>query len=230
MYKGNRTPQEEWEDEKPVHNMWIDWLLDVLIAFAVIFVLWVACFVMTANAKGAGGHIAGVNKQLAKTIRVAEKRYKKKLKQQRREARLEEKRKQKLEEEQKALEEKYKAIFGYVPSENETQLLLAVTMAECGNTEPDVGIERVIEVIANRCRDGRFPSTITEVCYQRNQFETVSTGAIYRYKVNERVERAYQAVLERGYCSDKQVCFFTAGTYNAYCRPAYVIGNHYFGY
>lgn len=230
MHWGNRTPQEEWEDEKPVHTTWVDWFLNIIIAFAVAFVLWIACFVMTANAKGAGGHIAGVNKQLAKTIRVAEKRYERKVKRQRREARLEEKRKQKLEEEQKALEEKYKAIFGYVPSENETQLLLAVTMAECGNTEPDVGIERVIEVIANRCRDGRFPSTITEVCYQRGQFETVSTGAIYRYKVNERVERAYQAVVERGYCSDKQVCFFTAGGYNSYCRPAYVIGNHYFGY
>jgi len=230
MYKGNRTPQEEWEDEKTVHNTWVDWFLDVIIAVAVVFILWIACFVMTANAKGAGGHIAGVNKQLAKTIRVAEKRYEKKVKRQRREARLEEKRRKKLEKEQKALEEKYKAIFGYVPSEDEARLLLAVTMAECGNTEPDVGIERVIEVIANRCRDGRFPSTITEVCYQRNQFETVSTGAIYRYKVNERVERAYQAVLERGYCSDKQVCFFTAGGYNPYCRPAYRIGNHYFGY
>lgn len=230
MHWGNRTPREEWEDEMPEHTTWVDWFLNVLIAFAVIFVLWIGCFVMTANAKGAGGHIAGVNKQLAKTLRVAEKRHERKVKRQRREARLEEKRKQKLEEEQKALEEKYKAIFGYVPSENETQLLLAVTMAECGNTEPDVGIERVIEVIANRCRDGRFPSTITEVCYQRGQFETVSTGAIYRYKVNERVERAYQAVLERGYCSDKQVTFFTAGGYNAYCRPAYRIGNHYFGY
>lgn len=213
-----------WKDEGPVHVTWLDYLLDIVIVLITAGVILFGSFIVAkAKAPGIPLPIAGVNKALMDARINAERQY------ERRKA-LEEKERQRLEEAAKALEEKYINLFGYVPSEDETQLLLAVTMAESGNTEPEVGIERVIEVIANRCRDGRFPSTITEVCYQRNQFETVSTGAIWRYKVNERVKAAWDNVLARGYCVDPNVAFFTAGGYNAYCRPAYKIGNHYFGY
>ena len=213
-----------WEDEGPVHVTWLDYLLDIVIVLIAAGVILFGSFIVAkAKAPGIPLPIAGANKALMDARINAERQY------ERRKA-LEEEERQRLEKEKAALEEKYKAIFGYVPSEDEIQLLLAVTMAECGNTEPGTGIERVIEVIANRCRDGRFPSTITEVCYQRNQFETVSTGAIWRYEVNERVRQAWNNILSRGKCMDESVAFFTAGGYNRYCRPAYKIGNHYFGY
>lgn len=223
-----KKEKEMWEDESPVHADWFDVVFDVVICLLVAGIILFGSFIVTkAEAPGIHtyGPIAGSNRQLARCIENSKEYMERK-------ARLDaiKARRQRLEEEKASLEEKYISLFGYVPSEDETQLLLAVTMAECGNTEPELGIERVIEVIANRCRNDRFPSTITEVCYQRNQFETVSTGRIWRYEVNDRVRAAWDNILARGYCVDPNVAFFTAGGYNAYCRPAYKIGNHYFGY
>lgn len=232
MYKGNRTPQEEWEDEKPVHNTWVDWFLDVIIAVAVVFVLWIACFVMTANAKGAGGHIAGVNKQLAKTIRVAEKRYEKKVRaEKRRQKKLKAKRKAEKER-QRQLEAQYKIIFGYVPSSDEISLIKHVAMHESGNTEPHEGIVALIACIANRARlrDGRFPNTVIGVGYQDGQMTCVTDGSIWRYTVNDRVEAAWQDFISGGYARHPRIVSWTAGHYNPYFEEAYPIGNHFFGY
>lgn len=220
-----------WEDESPVHVDWFDWVFDIIICILVGGIILFGSFIVTkAEAPGIHtyGPIAGVNRQLIRCIENSDEFLERK-------ARLGaiEKRRQELAQQetaQKHMEEVYISLFGYIPSDTEIEILLRVTMAECGNTEPLDGVERVIEVIANRCRDKRFPSTITEVAYQRNQFETVSTGRIWRYTVNERVKAAWDNVLSRGYCVDQAVAFFTAGGYNAYCRPAYKIGNHYFGY
>lgn len=137
----------------------------------------------------------------------------------------------KLAEEERVREtnNKLRAIFGYVPPSWEIGLLKQFVQAECGNTEPPLGIERVTEVIANRVRSSRFPNTISGVLFQRGQFETYSNGS-YQCIPNERVKAAWDRILARGYCMDKNVLFFTAGGYNRYCRPGYVIHNHYFGY
>lgn len=129
----------------------------------------------------------------------------------------------------KSMKEKLKKIFGYVPTWNEIMFQLRHVQAECGNTEPIEGIERVIEVGANRCRSSKFPNTLYEVYSQPGQYETHSNGR-WQGNVNERVMQAWNNVLERGYCRDTNVLFFTAGGYNGYCRPGYVIHNHYFGY
>lgn len=174
----------------------------------------------------AGGHYglrAGANVQLMKALDMADKITAKRHKRER-------ERQAKLKAKAKEHDNKLKAIFGYAPSDDEITLMLRVAMAECGNTEPMDGIERVIEVIANRVKSGRFPDTITEVAYQRYQFETVTTGAIWRYEINDKVKQAWENILNHGYCNDTQVLFFTAGGYNPYCEPAYKIGHHYFGY
>ena len=121
-------------------------------------------------------------------------------------------------------------IFGYVPTADEIELHKRVAQAEAGGTESVDGIELVMCVGANRCRSNRFPNTLTGVYYQTNQYETVITGRIWRCTVNNKVEQAWQNMLERGYCRDANVLFFTAGGYNSYCTPAYRYGNHYFGY
>lgn len=123
----------------------------------------------------------------------------------------------------------YTRVFGYIPSEEEIKFIKLVTMAEGGNTEPIEGLERIMEVIANRCRDDWFPDTITEVAHQKNQFQTVMEGTIWKYDVNDKVEQAWNNLIRRGYCTDEIVLFFTAGGYNPYCTPMYKLGNHYFG-
>jgi hypothetical protein len=120
-------------------------------------------------------------------------------------------------------------IFGYVPASGEIDLLKRTCMAEGGNTEPIEGLERIFEVVANRCRSERFPNTIEGVLCQKNQFQTVAEGIIWRYTVNDRVEKAWKNFLKRGRCKDREILFFTAEGYNPYCVPAYKLGNHYFG-
>ena len=154
---------------------------------------------------------AGANEVLINALEQAEREY------------------QQKQEEKEMREAAYLELFGYIPTEEEIDLMLRVAMAECGNTEPIEGIERVIEVIANRCQSSRFPQSIKEVCYQRYQFQTVTKGTIWRLEVNDRVQEAWDNVLCRGECIDKEVLFFTAGGYNRYCIPMYKLGNHYFG-
>lgn len=118
--------------------------------------------------------------------------------------------------------------FAYTPNDDELELWTRVVMAECGNTEPDTGVRAVADTIANRCRSDRFPDTISDVVYQKNQFETVSNGAIWKYEPTERVIDICESCIERGPVYD--YLFFTAGRYNPYCEPGEIIGNHYFGY
>lgn len=120
-------------------------------------------------------------------------------------------------------------LFGYAPSSDAIMLMKRVCMAEGGNTEPIEGLVRIFEVVANRCRSDRFPNTVCEVLQQKNQFETVATGRIWRHEVNERVEQAWKIFIDRGYCVDSEVLYFTAGGYNECCTPRYKLGNHYFG-
>lgn len=120
-------------------------------------------------------------------------------------------------------------LFGYIPTPAEIKLHKCVAQAEAGG-EIIVGIERVMEVGANRCRSADYPNTLTGVYYQRGQYETVSKGIIYNVTILENVEKAWDNMIERGYCVDSNVVFFTAGGYNSYCVPAYKLGNHYFGY
>lgn len=201
----------------------IDMILEATILAAFAIVIFIALS-FVSDAKIPDYYpIAGVCKQEMKMIDKAERSAEIEIKEERQ--RLEEKKKAK-----KAYEQRLIAIFGYLPTTDATYRGKCVCMAEGGNTETVIGLERIFEVLANRCRSSRFPNTIDEVIYQRGQFETVSTGRMWKYEVNEKVEKAWNNLIERGYCIDSQVLFFTAGGYNEYCIPAYRLGNHYFGY
>lgn len=144
-----------------------------------------------------------------------------------------EKERQRMEEEKKikeAYEQRLIQIFGYCPTADAIMRAKRVCMAEGGNTESVEGLERILEVIANRVKSDRFPNTIDGVIFQKYQFETVTTGRIWQYEINDKVEQAWDNLIDRGYCNDNKVLFFTAGGYNPYCVPAYKLENHYFGY
>lgn len=177
--------------------------------------------------------VSGVCRALAENLVMAEVNADKMLLEEKRVEREKEKIRQRLEEEKKAkeaYEQRLIAIFGYLPTKDAIYRGKCVCMSEGGNTESVIGLERIFEVLANRCRSSRFPNTIDEVIYQRGQFETVSTGRMWKYEVNEKVEEAWENLISRGYCKDDKVLFFTAGGYNEYCVPGYKLGNHYFGY
>lgn len=129
-----------------------------------------------------------------------------------------------------AYEQRLIQVFGYCPTGDAIERAKRVCMAEGGNTESVEGLERIFEVIVNRVRSDRFPNTIDGVIFQRYQFETVTTGRIWQYEINGKVEQAWDNLIYRGYCNDNKVMFFTAGGYNPYCIPAYKLENHYFGY
>ena len=122
-----------------------------------------------------------------------------------------------------------KGYFGYVPADWELSYYYATVMAECGYTEPDNGVAAVSDVIANRVKDKRFADTLYGVITEKNQFSTWSNGSVEKYlgKVTDRVRNICNKQIHNGITYD--VTFFTAGEYNKYCKPAFIIGHHYFG-
>lgn len=70
---------------------------------------------------------------------------------------------------------------GYLPSKEEIKLLEQLVEAEAG-AEPYEGKVAVANVVFNRVHNKEYPSTISGVIYQRNQFEPVVKGTIYSMK------------------------------------------------
>lgn len=113
---------------------------------------------------------------------------------------------------------------------DELELLAQVVEAEAGNQDM-TGKRLVVDVVLNRVDSPLFPDTITEVLEQPGQFTTMWNGAVedagYHMQQDD-----YDAVMMEvtGKRLDYDIYFFTAGEYNASCKPAYIHGDHYFGY
>ena len=121
--------------------------------------------------------------------------------------------------EEEIAEEEYQA---------ELELLACLVYAEAG-IEDLHGKQLVVDVVLNRVDSDRFPDTITDVIYEKNQFSTVTDGALDR-AFNEVTQECYDAVaLELEERTDSNILFLTAGGYNQYCTPMYQYQNHFFG-
>lgn len=113
---------------------------------------------------------------------------------------------------------------------DELELLAQVVEAEAGNQDM-TGKRLVVDVVLNRVDSPLFPDTITEVLEQPDQFSTMWNGAVedagYHMQQDD-----YDAVMMEvtGKRLDYDIYFFTAGEYNDSCKPAYIHGDHYFGY
>ena len=112
----------------------------------------------------------------------------------------------------------------------ELELLAAVVEAEAGNQDM-TGKRLVVDVVLNRVDSPLFPDTITEVLEQPGQFSTMWNGAVEEAGWHMQ-EDDYTAVMMEvtGVRLDYDIYYFTAGEYNASCRPAYIHGDHFFGY
>ena len=112
----------------------------------------------------------------------------------------------------------------------ELELLAAVVEAEAGNQDM-TGKRLVVDVVLNRVDSPLFPDTITEVLEQSGQFSTMWNGAVEDAGWHMQ-EDDYTAVMMEvtGVRLDYDIYYFTAGEYNASCKPAYIHGDHFFGY
>ena len=112
----------------------------------------------------------------------------------------------------------------------ELELLAQVVEAEAGNQDM-TGKRLVVDVVLNRVDSPLFPDTITEVLEQPGQFSTMWNGAVEDAGYHMQ-EDDYKAVMMEvtGMRLDYDIYFFTAGEYNDSCKPAYIHGDHFFGY
>ena len=105
------------------------------------------------------------------------------------------------------------------------ELIALVTMAEAEG-EPEEGKRLVIDTILNRVDFGEFPSTVTEVIYQPEQFSSMWNGRIDECYVMEEICQLVEEELK--YRLNNEVMFFTAGGYGKFGVPMFQVGNHYF--
>ncbi|MDK0636915.1 cell wall hydrolase [Clostridium perfringens] len=93
--------------------------------------------------------------------------------------------------------------IGYTPTAEEVRLLEKLVEAEAG-AEPYRGKIAVANVVFNRIKSNQFPNSIKDVIYQKNQFEPVVTGMIYRMNPSSDSKRAVKEALngERVVASD----------------------------
>ena len=110
-------------------------------------------------------------------------------------------------------------------STEEIELIALVTMAEAEG-EPEEGKRLVIDTILNRIDFGEFPSTVTEVIYQPEQFSSMWNGRIDECYVMEEICQLVEEELK--YRLNNEVMFFTAGGYGKFGTPMFQVGNHYF--
>lgn len=111
--------------------------------------------------------------------------------------------------------------------EGEKELLACLVWAEARG-EDQMGKQLVVDVVLNRVDSPSFPSTITEVIYQRNQFSPVTDGNL-RKAFSNVTQECYEAVAtELESRTDSEILYFTAGGYGRYGTPAYRSGNHWF--
>jgi hypothetical protein len=125
-------------------------------------------------------------------------------------------------------------------TEGEIEILAQLIEAEAGNQD-FIGKCLVADVILNRVDSDIFPDTIEDVIMERHyrkrdgvwcyQFSTVKYGSFEKAGWN--ISADSLAAARQEYESeriDADILYFTAGSYNDYCVPAYVHGDHYFGY
>ena len=108
--------------------------------------------------------------------------------------------------------------------------LSRIINAESGN-QPLEGKIAVGNVVMNRVRDPKFPTTIYDVLFQKNQFSPAASGSIYR-EPNEESVVAAMLVMDGAQVMPNALFFNAAGATRSYAarNRAYVstIGDHAF--
>lgn len=89
--------------------------------------------------------------------------------------------------------------LAYDLTEEELEVLLRIVEAEAGSEDED-GKLLVANVVLNRVESDKFPSTVTDVVFQRDngvtQFSPVSSGRFYSVKISEETVAAVGRALK----------------------------------
>lgn len=126
--------------------------------------------------------------------------------------------------------------------EGEIEILAALIEAEAGNQD-FIGKCLVADVVINRRDSDIFPDSIKDVILEAHyrkrdkvmcyQFSTVKYGTYQKILALGDISAESYVAAKQEYESeriDADILYFTAGGFNDYCIPAYVYGDHYFGY
>ena len=110
-------------------------------------------------------------------------------------------------------------------SNEEIELIALVTMAEAEG-EPEEGKRLVIDTILNRVDHKRFPNTVSDVIYQKDQFTSIWNGRLNScYASDDICKLVKEEVKSR---KDSNVIFFRTSRYSDYGSPMFQVGHHYF--
>lgn len=116
-------------------------------------------------------------------------------------------------------------------SEEDVKLLAKITMVEAGY-EPFEGQLAIANIILNRVKDTRFPSTIRDVIYSGKQFPPAHNGLLDKSKPNASVKRAVKQALDGKNNIDDAVYFFnpkvSTGPFWSSLDVVTTIGHHSF--
>ena len=104
------------------------------------------------------------------------------------------------------------ACCGVRVSERDRTILERIVEAEAGDQD-SVGKRLVANVILNRVKSSKFPSTIKEVVFAPRQFSPVSDGRYYTVTVSEDTKKAVSAALQ-GVDGSKGALYFMDRRYS----------------
>lgn len=113
----------------------------------------------------------------------------------------------------------------YPLTEEEINLIAQVTMAEA-ESQSEYCLRLVIDTILNRVDSSKFPGTVHDVIYARNQFEVMVNGRFERcYAQDDIVELVKEELLER---TNTDVVYFNSIGFNNWSTPLLQEGCMYF--
>lgn len=109
--------------------------------------------------------------------------------------------------------------------EEDLELLALVVVAEAEG-ESELGQRLVCDTILNRVDSPYFPDTISDVIWQRNQYESMWNGRANRCVVTDAIRNLVRQEYDSRQNND--VVFFRTNHYSTYGSPLFQEGNHYF--
>ena len=109
--------------------------------------------------------------------------------------------------------------------EYDEDLFARVVMAEAGG-EDEAGKRLVIDCILNQVDSGLYGSTVYEVIYYKNNFESVKSGKIWKVTPTDDIYELIRQETISKYNND--VMYFRTKYYHSFGHKLFKHGRHYF--
>lgn len=117
-------------------------------------------------------------------------------------------------------------VYRILLNKEEKELLCRTVYCEAGNQSAETQ-EMVALTILNRLESDKFPDTLHDVIYQKNQYEVTTWNGFENYGWTKQVEHAVEnALTENNYPSD--MYYFRNGYYHSFGVPYMQSGDLYF--